>query len=135
MMPRPGRRSKLDPLRKYLKQWIQAAHPERSPSSVLEREIAERGYQGKGSILRADMASLRPPPAPDPIARFETYPGDQMQVDWGKFRAGHDPLSAFVATLGRISARCAQSWVPGAAVRGVSRPATKVSSRRLNSSG
>ena len=32
--------------------------------------------------------------------RFETPPGQQMQVDFIVFRRGQDPLSAFVATLG-----------------------------------
>jgi transposase len=96
-LPRP---SKLHAFREYLEQRIQAAHPDRIPSSLLEREIAERGYQGKGSILRAYVARLRPAPAPDPVVRFETAPGEQMQVDWGEFRSGRDPMSAFVATLG-----------------------------------
>lgn len=100
MKQRPLRRSKLDPFREYLQERIQGAHPDRIPSSVLEREIAERGYQGKGSILRAYVAGLRPAPAPDPVVRFETEPGQQMQVDWGEFRAGANALSAFVATLG-----------------------------------
>ena len=100
MKERPPRPSKLDPFREYLKERIRAALPERIPASVLGREIAERGYQGKGAILRAYVASLRPAPTPDPVVRFETAPGEQMQVDWGEFRAGGDPLSAFVATLG-----------------------------------
>lgn len=93
---RPRRASKLDPYRDYLRQRIEAAHPEWIPSSVLQREIAARGYEGKSSILRAYVATLKPPPADDPIVRFETAPGEQLQVDWGEFK----PLSAFVATLG-----------------------------------
>jgi transposase len=46
------------------------------------------------------MAELRPRSHPDPVVRFETEPGQQMQVDWGVFRRGRSPLSAFVATLG-----------------------------------
>jgi len=34
------------------------------------------------------------------VVRFETAPGEQLQVDWGEFRQGRDPLAAFVATLG-----------------------------------
>ena len=63
MKQRPARPSKLDPFREYLEERIRAALPDRIPSSVLGREIAERGYQGKGSILRAYVARLRPAPA------------------------------------------------------------------------
>ena len=34
------------------------------------------------------------------MARFETAPGQQMQVDWATIRRGEDQLSVFVATLG-----------------------------------
>lgn len=34
----------------------------------------------------------------EPLIRFETDPGVQMQVDWIEFRK--DGLSAFVATMG-----------------------------------
>jgi transposase len=34
------------------------------------------------------------------VVRFETAPGQQMQVDWVEFRKGRDPLYAFCATLG-----------------------------------
>jgi transposase len=97
---RPRRASKLDPFREYLQARIREAHPDWIPASVLGREIAERGYTGKGSILRAYVASLKPQPPADPVVRFETDPGDQLQVDWGDFRAGRDPLAAFIATLG-----------------------------------
>jgi transposase len=43
---------------------------------------------------------LKPQAPEDPVVRFETKPGEQMQVDWGEFRQGRDPLAAFVATLG-----------------------------------
>jgi transposase len=97
---RPARASKLDPFREYLQGRIREAHPQWIPASVLGREIAERGYTGKGSILRAYVGTLKPQPPADPVVRFETDPGDQLQVDWGDFRAGRDPLAAFIATLG-----------------------------------
>jgi transposase len=34
------------------------------------------------------------------VVRFETAPGEPMQVDWVEFRKGSDPLYAFCATLG-----------------------------------
>jgi transposase len=97
---RPVRVSKLDPFREYIQGRIREAHPDWIPASVLGREITERGYGGKGSILRAYVATLKPQPPADPVVRFETEPGEQLQVDWGDFRAGRDPLAAFIATLG-----------------------------------
>jgi transposase len=37
---------------------------------------------------------------PEPVIRFETGPGEQMQVDWAVIRRGSNRLSVFVATLG-----------------------------------
>jgi LytS/YehU family sensor histidine kinase len=37
---------------------------------------------------------------PDPVVRFETAPGEQLQADFTYVRKGKDPLLAFVATLG-----------------------------------
>ena len=34
------------------------------------------------------------------LIRFETAPGEQMQVDWAVIRRGANCLSVFVATLG-----------------------------------
>ena len=39
--------------------------------------------------------------AADPVVRIETAPGEQLQVGWGEFRQGRDPLAAFAATLGQ----------------------------------
>lgn len=94
------RASKLDPFRDYLQSRVAAAHPDWIPSTVLFDEIKPLGYGGGRSILRAYMATLRPKPRPDPVVRFETQAGQQMQVDWGAFRLGKQRISAFVATLG-----------------------------------
>jgi len=42
----------------------------------------------------------RPLAVAEPVVRFETAPGEQMQVDWAVIRRGADRLSVFVATLG-----------------------------------
>ncbi len=60
----------------------------------------QAGYAGSLRLLQYYMAGLRPAIKADPVVRFETGPGVQMQVDWGVFRRGRDALSAFVATLG-----------------------------------
>lgn len=98
--PRAVRTTKLDPHKGYLQQRIAAAAPARIPAPVLLREIREQGYQGGITRLRSFLASLRPAKVEEPVVRFETEPGLQMQVDWVVFRRGSSPLSAFVATLG-----------------------------------
>lgn len=98
--PRSKRTSKLDPFREYIAARIEAAMPHRLPSPVIFREINARGYLGGIRILRSLLQLLYPVPLADPLVRFETDPGHQMQVDWCVFRRGKSPLSAFVATLG-----------------------------------
>ncbi len=94
------RPSKLASYETYLRERQVAAHPEWIPASVLYREIVARGYSGGGSQLRAFMQTLKPTLPIEPIIRFETEPGAQMQVDWVEFRKGRRPLYAFCATLG-----------------------------------
>lgn len=96
----PSRSSKLDPFKDYLQRRVTAAHPDWIPATVLFDEIKSRGYSGGITILRDHMATLKPRRRADPLVRFETPPGQQMQVDWGAFRLGPVKVSAFVATLG-----------------------------------
>lgn len=98
--PRTGRAGKLDAYEDYIIQRVDAARPHWIPATVIEREIRAQGYDGSIRLLRYFMATLRPQSKDDPVVRFETAPGEQMQVDWGVFRRGKEPLSAFVATLG-----------------------------------
>ena len=97
---RPRRKTKLDAFRSYIQERVIAAKPGWIPATVMEREIHELGYQGSIRTLRNYLVELKPMAKPDPVVRFETEPGQQMQVDWGVFRRGRDPLSAFVASLG-----------------------------------
>lgn len=98
--PCPTRPSKLDPFRVYLQGRVAAAHPDWIPARVLLDEIKALGFTGGSTILSDYMATLKPQCRPDPLVRFETAAGQQMQVDWGAFRLGPVRLSAFVATLG-----------------------------------
>lgn len=97
---RKPRATKLAPYEAYLRERQAAAHPHWIPATVLQREITALGYQGGMSQLRAFLQALRPVPPEDPVVRFETAAGAQMQVDWVEFRRGADPLYAFCATLG-----------------------------------
>lgn len=59
-----------------------------------------QGYTGCISTLRSYIRTMKPAPRPDPIVRFETDPGQQMQVDWGVFRLNGKRVSLFLSTLG-----------------------------------
>lgn len=97
---RPKRPSLLDPYRNYIEARVKATLPHRIPSPVIFRELQDQGYAGGIRIVRSLLQSLYPASEPEPLIRFETAPGHQMQVDWCVFRRGESRLSAFVATLG-----------------------------------
>ncbi|MBD8524368.1 IS21 family transposase [Pseudomarimonas arenosa] len=97
---RAERASKLDPFQDYVRDRLAAAAPAWIPATVILREIRELGYRGSHSILRAFMASLRPVKPPEPVVRFETAPGQQMQIDWAEFRFDGLRWFAFVVVLG-----------------------------------
>jgi transposase len=60
----------------------------------------ELGFTCATSIVRAWVAQFKPTPNPDPIVRFETDPGQQMQADFTIIHKGAKPLMALVATMG-----------------------------------
>jgi transposase len=98
--PRPPRSTKLDPFKAYVTERLGSAAPGMDTGECSADGIARarifRGY----SMLKEFMASLRPVLAVVPVIRFETEPGEQMQVDWAVIRRGSNRLSVFVATLG-----------------------------------
>lgn len=103
---KPSRRkvnkpSKLEPYKQYILDFI-AKDNTRIPSSVIMADIKEMGYAGGRSILQEFLTKeyrIRQIEK-DPVVRFETEPGEQMQVDWTTIRYGKSPIYAFVATLG-----------------------------------
>lgn len=98
---RPGKPSKLTAYKPYLEKRISEAAPVWVPATVLYREIREQGYEGGMSLLRYYLHGLKPRVPDEPVVRFETEPGEQMQVDWAEFRkSAPHRLAAFVATLG-----------------------------------
>lgn len=78
---------------------IDQARPRWIPATVLLRELRELGYEGGISQLKAWLAPLKQV-VPEPLVRFETAPGKQMQADFTYIRRGRDPLMALVATMG-----------------------------------
>lgn len=98
---RRRRVAKIEPYMAYIRERVAAASPDWIPATVLFREIQAQGYDGGERSVRKALANLRPAQRPDPVVRFETCPGDQMQVDWIEFRRRKGAgLYAFVATLG-----------------------------------
>jgi transposase len=97
---RAARSSKLDPYQHYIDQRVKAAAPDWIPATVLLREVRALGYPGGYSILKDHLATLRPVAKPEPLIRFETEPGRQVQADFATIRRGRDRLAVFIATLG-----------------------------------
>ena len=96
---KPG---KLDPFKDYLVKRVEAARPDWIPATVLAREIRGHGFSGCERLVSRFVRALRPTTKDDPVVRFETEPGQQLQVDWIEFK--RERLSAFVATLGHSRA-------------------------------
>ena len=92
--------TKLDGYRGYLKARVAAAQPDWIPATVLFDEIAALGYSGCVRSVSGYLATLKPKRKEDPLVRFETLPGQQMQVDWGAFKLSGGRVSLFLATLG-----------------------------------
>ncbi|HUU73621.1 MAG TPA: IS21 family transposase [Burkholderiales bacterium] len=98
--PGPKRLEKLDAYKDYIAGRMKAAAPDLIPAVVLLREIQARGYDGGYTRLKVFVRGLRPVAKPDPVVRFETEPGQQMQADWATVGRGSDKLSVFIGTLG-----------------------------------
>ena len=100
LQARLAKPTKLDGYRRYLKSRVEAAHPDWIPATVLFAEIEALGYSGCVRSVSGYLATLKPKRKEDPLVRFETAPGRQMQVDWGAFRLNGRRVSLFLATLG-----------------------------------
>ena len=76
------------------------------PATVLlSREIQGRGYDGGYSRVKQFVRGLAPAPPPEPVVRYETEPGAQMQADWVIVKSGGVPrLKVFIATLAACNA-------------------------------
>ena len=100
--PRPRRTSKLDPFKDQIRAWVRDDRL-LNCQTMLER-LQAQGYSGSLSILKEFVQPLRPPrPSRQPVRRYETKPGEQMQIDWGEFLYEQDgqihKLYGFTAVL------------------------------------
>jgi transposase len=79
-----SRTSKLDAYRDRIKAFLEQ-DPEVKAPVVLQR-IGKEGFDGKITIVRDYLKQLRGQQRyRTPFIRFESRPGQQMQIDWGHF--------------------------------------------------
>lgn len=81
--PRPPRPSKLDPYRALIRARLAEGVDN---GVVLLRELRQRGYTGGYTLLKDYVQPLRQRRVPAATMRFETQPGEQAQVDFGRFQ-------------------------------------------------
>jgi transposase len=84
--PRPRRKrgSKLDSFKQQIAQWIKEDHLYNC-ATMLPR-LRSLGYRGSATLLRDFVHPLRPRNVGhQPVMRYETKAGEQMQYDWGEF--------------------------------------------------
>jgi transposase len=89
--PRSPRPTKLHPIKAYVLDRIEAARPHWIPAAVLQRELCARGYGGGVTQLKMLLAPYKRIEQ-EPVVRFETAPGQQMQADFTHVRRGRQPL-------------------------------------------
>ena len=80
---RRGRPSKLAPYYDYIRQRIKKYPTLKAP--VILRKIQEQGFDGEITIVRKFLRKLRRTNNRQAYCRFESNPGQQMQIDWGHF--------------------------------------------------
>lgn len=91
---------KLEPYYDYLHDRIINAKPDIIPATVLFMEVKGKGYTGGIAQLRRYVAQFKVNKPQEPVIRFETEPGEQLQIDFTTIWGGKTPLKAFVAVLG-----------------------------------
>lgn len=106
--PREPRATKLDPYTSYLRDRLERAGKVQLHATVLLREIRAQGYDGGITQLKEYLRSIRPTIEQEPVIRFETEPGKQLQIDFVVFRRGSIPLRAFTAELGYSRYACVE---------------------------
>jgi transposase len=83
-VPKPRRRGSILNAYEPLLKELLANYPQLTVERALQ-ELQARGFAGHYTIVRQRMRLLRPRAAPTPVARFETGPGQQAQMDYGVF--------------------------------------------------
>jgi len=97
---RPLKPKKLDNFINHLTNRVKQASPNWIPATVLFGEIKAIGYVGGITLVRDYLCTLKPKIKEYPLIRFETAPGEQMQVDFAHFKHIDWVFYVFVAILG-----------------------------------
>ena len=90
---RENRPTKLDPFISHIHKRIALAKPHWIPAAVLFRELKVLGYEGCETTVRNFVSMLRPQEK-EPVERFETAPGEQLQVDFTTIKRGRASLNS-----------------------------------------
>jgi transposase len=78
---RRTRGAKLEPYKAHIADLLAAGVRN---GKVVYREIQERGYEGKYTVVKQYLRLVRPVRESRATVRFETAPGEQLQSDWGE---------------------------------------------------
>lgn len=82
--PAAWRKSKLDPYREMIRETMDKYPDIKGP--LMLRLLREKGFEGQITIVREYMRELKSKRSHrEGFIRFESEPGQQMQVDWGHF--------------------------------------------------
>lgn len=97
-----ARANKLEPYTEFITATL-LQHP-RLRATRLYDMLVPRGFEGSERQLRRYVAQLRPRRAPEAFLRLTRMPGEEAQMDWGKFgkvavSGGDRKLSCFVMVL------------------------------------
>jgi len=103
--------SKLEPFRQRIEEKV---GKELTVSRIL-REIREQGYSGGRSILTEYVQTLRSKSGLQPHKnvkrRFETRPGEEMQIDWSPYRVPIAGALTTIHVLGSLLCASRKLWV------------------------
>jgi transposase len=78
------RASKLDPFADMIREMVEECPDIKAP--VVLQRIRDKGFDGEITIVRNRLRTLRGrAKRRQPFIRFESQPGEQVQIDWGYF--------------------------------------------------
>ena len=96
--PRRAMSSKLDPYKPLIDARLNE-YPKLTAVRLF-KEVRAAGYPGSYNQVKRYVRKVRPRPPEEPIVRFETAPGRQVQVDFAHFRLPWGKRYALIVVLG-----------------------------------